>query len=843
MLVSLRWLRELCPALDASPDDIAQRLNACGLAVEGVTHFGAASEQVVVAVVRRVDAHPKKDKLSLVTVDGGQGEQTVVCGASNVPPPGGLVVLAPLGAHLPAAGLTIAPRAIAGVESAGMLCSESELGLAESSEGILILAPGTGPVGARLSDAIPSTSDVVFDISVTPNRPDALGHLGVARDLAAVYGLPFASPAAGTPAAVANLALNAMVTVHVQDGERCPLYAAGVVDDVTVAPSPDWVRHRLASVGVRSISNVVDVTNLLLLEFGQPLHAFDQAFLTGKETGKDAGKDADSDGPKEINVRLALPDEAFTTLDGVARKLDADDLVICDAERPVALAGVMGGKDSEIKATTRRVLLEAAYFHPRSIRRTARRHGLNTDASHRFERGVDWGAVPLVLERAKVLLTELAGGKAVPGIVAVHAGELERPTMRLRSRRLDALLGVKVPFDEATAILQRLGFDVRGANDGDERLVAEVRGASHRPDCSREVDLVEEVVRIRGLDTIPTVLPAILPQTPRTAGRFERRVFQEATALGLSEAITYSFVASKDLEKLGAPRPVVVLKNPQSEERNVMRTSLLPGLLDVLRRARRRGVGDLRSFSVGTRFLPAGGPSTSPSRPRYPEDIRALPEERPSFAAVLAGKRPSYLGAGEAVDVYDAKGIGVELVTRLTGREPSVTSMTDGERLPYLHPRGAAWLSVEGTRVGAFGPLHPDTVGAFDLDGPAQVVELDLDALEALGRPTPKFRPIPRLPPNSRDVAVVVDGKLPAADVAREIRTAAGDLCDSVELFDVFSGTGVPEGSRSLAYHVVYRDPKGATDPDAARTLTDEEVDQRHEKVRQALGRLGELRA
>jgi phenylalanyl-tRNA synthetase beta chain len=310
----------------------------------------------------------------------------------------------------------------------------------------------------------------------------------------------------------------------------------------------------------------------------------------------------------------------------------------------------------------------------------------------------------------------------------------------------------------------------------------------------------------------------------------------------MSEAITYSFVSHRDLEKLGAPRPSVILLNPQSEERNVMRTSLLTGLFDVVRRSRRRGVRDIRTFAIGTRFLPPSSAAASPTRPRGPEDA-VLPEERPSFAAVLAGDRPAYLSAGSEVDVFDAKGVAESLVVRLTGRSPHVVPMSREDRLPYLHPRGAAWLSVGEVIVGSFGPLHPDTVGTFDLDGPAQIIELDLPALEHLGHPTPKFRPIPRLPANTRDVSVVASATLAAEHIASEIRSAAGDLCDSVELFDVFAGQGVPEGARSLAYHVVYRDPKATTDPDAARTLTDDEVDKRHEKVKQAVQRLGELRA
>jgi phenylalanyl-tRNA synthetase beta chain len=571
----------------------------------------------------------------------------------------------------------------------------------------------------------------------------------------------------------------------------------------------------------------VDVTNLVLLELGQPLHAFDHALVAGAR----------------IIVRRAAEGEPFTTLDGVTRKLTAGDLVIADGDGPTALAGVMGGQKSEIRASTKRVILECAYFDPRGIRRTSRRQGLATESSHRFERGVDWGGLPFALERATALLAELSSGEVARGSILVRGATLERPMIRLRSKRLDALLGITIPFGEATAILQRLGFGVTAAVDEDGAPVAEVTGASFRPDVSREADLIEEVARIRGLESIPPVLPAILPQLPRVAGRFERDVLREAASLGLSEAITYAFVSEKEQAAIGAPRAVVSLDLPMSEDRNVMRTSLLPGLFDALRRARRRGEQGARLFTVGARFLPPSSTADLPSRPRMPEDAGKLPEERPSFAAILAGPRPSHLSRAEDVDVFDAKGLAVELVERLIGRTPTTSSMSSAERPPYLHPRGAASIDVGDVRVGSMGPVHPDVAESIDLGGTAQIVELDLAALEPLGRPTRQYKPIPRLPATSRDVALFAPESVSAAAIESAIRAAAGELCESVELFDVFAGGSVPEGSRSLAYHVVYRDPKAVTDPDAARTLTDEEVDRYHDRVREAVRTLGELRS
>lgn len=809
MRVSYNWLRELLPDLTLSPGEVAERLGAGGIAVDGMESRGAALTEVKVARVVRVEPHPKRSGLRLVTVDHGRGTQTVVCGASNVPDPGGLVALAPLGAKLPSLPGPLTAREIGGVPSEGMLVSEEELGLATASEGILVAPDLTGEPGTALSEVFPSAVDVIFELDVTPNRADALSHVGVARDLAALLGL--------TPRAEEDIEelppsaeLSRLVTVENRDLERCPHYGAGAVLDVTVRPSPAWLRWRLESLGVRAISNVVDVTNLILMEFGQPMHAFDLDRVRGGR----------------IVVRRAAAGEPFSTLDGVARKLDPDDLVIADGEGPTALAGVMGGLDSEIRATTRRVLLECAYFTPRGVRRTSRRHGLHTESSHRFERGVDFGAVPRVLERAKALLAELSGGRVVHGAIHARGPAEELPRITLRSRRLDSLIGDAVPFDQAIAILERLGFPVLGRSGKGPTAAVEVSAVSFRPDVRLEADLVDEVARVRGLDLVPTRLPAIAPQPPRPTGELERRALDAAVGAGLSEALTWAFVAPDALEKLSAPPPVVRLQNPLGEDRSVMRTSLLPGLLDALGRARRRGEARVRLFALGATFhepvkAPRGG-----ARPRLPEDVGALPTERLGLAALLAGPRLEHLTLGPPdVDVFDAKALAVELVERISGVTPSVRFAGGGERTRHLHPRGAAELFVEETLVGRFGPLHPDVCDSFELGGGAQVVELDLEALEPFGTRVPRYRGIPRLPAVTRDLSLVVADTVPAGTVAAALGKAGGELCESIAVAAEFRGGSVPAGTRSLTFRVVYRDPKSKTDAADARTLTDQEVD------------------
>jgi phenylalanyl-tRNA synthetase beta chain len=819
MRVSLRWLRELLPQLPKDADAVAKLLTDIGLAVDGVEDFSRRFDGCVIAEVVRFEPHPSRSSLRLVTVrrgDGASGEQTVVCGAPNVPDPGHLVVLAGIGANLPGVGFALERKAIGGVPSEGMLCSESELGVSDASDGIIVIAPSTFAPGTPLIEAYPELDDAIFELDITPNRPDALGHVGVARDLAARLAMPFALPEPpAVPAAqrVSVPRLDELITLENRSPERCPRYGAAAVVDVQIKPSPSWMAWRLQRLGIRPISNAVDITNWLLLLFGHPTHAFDLDRVRGAK----------------IIVRKAQPGEPFTTLDGVARTLEADDLVIADGEAPSALGGVMGGADSEIRGETKRILLECAYFVPTGIRRTAKRHAMHTESSHRFERGVDWSALSHVLKYGQALLATLADARVIDEQRIVGDAPIPLPQMRLRSARLDALLGIPVPFNEARAILERLGFGVAATNASDApaaELV--VTGASHRPDVNLEADLIEEVARIRGLDRIPTTLPRMLPQPQRTVGKLEREVVATAVNLGLSEALLYGFVAPSALEKLMAPPSPVVLDNPLSEDRSVLRTSLLPGLLDAVGRSRRRGDPMVRLFSVGSVFLPPGSPRSATAerlRPRLSDDVAALPVEESRFAAVLAGPRPSWLKKPEDVDVFDAKGLAVELCERLLGQSVSVRHCPESLTTRHLHPRGAAQVLVGSRVIGHFGPLHPDVVDAFDLGESLQVVEIDIAAVEEIGRSVPRYSPIARLPAIVRDVSFELSDAVAAGEVTELIRSAAGELCESVELFDLFTGGALPKDKRALAFRIVYRDPKARTQPDNARTLTDAEVD------------------
>ena len=801
MKASFEWIRSLVPELRASPEELAARFTAAGLEVEAVHAYGAGIDPCVVAEVISVRPHPTKSGLRLVTVDRGGARPEVVCGAPNVPDPGGLVVLAPLETHLPAKGVTIASRIIGGIVSEGMLCSEQELGLDggsaarsgqhdEGGAGILVLPDGCAAPGTPLIKAVSAARDTIFEIGLMPNRPDGLGHLGLAREAAALYGIAFRPTGHPAPKEEVVGNFDALVRIRIEDAERCPHYGAAAVLDVRTGPSPLAVRYRLAALGVRSISNVVDVTNLMMLLYGHPMHAFDLDQVRGAA----------------IVVRRATKGESLTSLDGVDRTLSEDDLVICDADGPIALAGVIGGARSEIGKATRRVLLECAYFEPRGVRRASRRHGLHTESSHRFERGVDHGDTRAALAHAAALVAELAGGSVVAPSKIVLGKPLERQHVRFRSARLDKLLGVRVPWREASEILGRLGFESNEPMPGE----LDVLVPSHRPDVTREVHLIEEVARVRGLEAIPMTLPAIRPvlaaeRAPETCEAMVRRTRAAAVHLGLSETLIYGFVSARSLETMRAPVAAVNLKNPLSENQSVMRTSLLPGLADALARAVRHGERNVRIFATGSLFLPSAA--------------RSLPDERLAFAAILAGERPSYLARPELVDVWEAKGVAVGMLERLTGRTPSIIK---AEPL-HLHPRGAGLLEIEGERVGLFGPLHPDIIETLELPSETIVVELDLAAIAAAGQRSPKFAPLPRFPPSTRDVALVVKTDIRAGDVEGAVRDAAGELAEEVRLFDRFVGGSIPAEHASLAFHVVYRSHE--------RTLTDAEVDAIHAKV------------
>ncbi|HWE30644.1 MAG TPA: phenylalanine--tRNA ligase subunit beta, partial [Polyangia bacterium] len=654
MKVSLSWLRELVDGnIDA--DTLANKLTMAGFEIEGRTPFAPISGVIVARVVAK-RPHPEANKLTLVDVEVGDGKPAtqVVCGASNVPAPGGLVLWARPGATLPG-GITLGEKPVRGIMSPGMLCAEDELGLGTSHEGILVLhaADGLQP-GDDFARKL-GLPDEIWEVNVTPNRPDGLGHVGVAREAAALLGLPLKLPAlpkiklAGAPA-----------KVELVDADGCPRYAALVVEGVTVKPSPIGVRLRLAALGVRPISNVVDATNLTMLLWSQPLHAFDLDRLAGGG----------------VSIRAALGGETIVTLDGQTRALaQGQDLVIADDNGPVAIAGVMGGAGSEVSDKTTRLLLESAHFAPARVRRTAKRLGLHTEAAHRFERGTDPNAPADVALRLAQQIVELSGGKIVGSLADVYPQPQKPTTLTLRVARTTEILGLALPAAEQARILGSIGIATKA--DG-ETLKATI--PTWRPDLTREIDLIEEIARLHGYERVPATLP-ILREPPgpmRGAAEIVNDTARDALrGLGLDEVITYGFVGPAQLAAIDPEATPVRVVNPLREDQAVMRTTLVPGLCATLQRNLTRGNHDVRIFEVGAAF--------------FARDGQELPEERWHVAGLLHGRGDGWLKPGAVVDFFDGKGVCEELLAALGHRaefQPSHEA--------WLHPGQQASLHVAG---------------------------------------------------------------------------------------------------------------------------------------------------
>ena len=810
MLVSYRWLQELCP-VDADVTEVARRISLAGLEVEAMEEKGRGLDGVVIAEVRAKSPHPKRDKLTLVRVFDGEDELDVVCGAANVPEPGGRVLFARSGSVLPN-GMEIAPRKVGGVESNGMICSEAELDIGADAEGIFVVDLEVDALpGMPIADAL-DLRDVILDIGLTPNRPDCLGHVGIAREIGVLFGAPYEPRKAAGPrrtfsagkafeASQPTVALQPLwdteselgdtpelpeVSVEIVDGDRCPRYGAALVSGVEVAPSPFWLRYRLHNLGLRALSNVVDATNLILLEWGHPIHGFDLHELRGSK----------------VVVRLAADGEKMATLDGIERAFTVDDLLICDGEGPVAVAGVMGGLDSEIRDETSDVLIECAYFDPRSIRRTSRRLGLHTDSSHRFERGVDPEAIPRVLASAASLIAELGGGEVATTAIDCIAAPYEPRTIVLRPSRAAQLLGTPVTADECLTILRSLGCRI--TDQSDDAITADA--PSWRPDLQREVDLIEEVARVRGYDEIPTAVPRVHPSEAGTPGLLKTvdALRDAAVAAGLYEAINYGFVSTEELRKARVSTETVALANPLSEERAVMRTSLMPGLSGAAARAQRHGATEARLFEIARTFEPGD---------------ETLPREETTLAIALAGDRDGWIGGAKPFDLYDGKGVVEAILDRVFGRLPM---LAPGDLPPFMHPKRSAEIILAGRPVGFVGEIHPDVGDDLGLVGRVVYAELDVAALYALAEelgPT-QAEGLPKFPAVTRDIAMLVREEFTAGEIAAALSEASKGLAESVALFDLYRGGQIPEGHRSLAFRVTYRDPDA--------TLTDKRVDKVH---------------
>ena len=790
------WLKQYVAA-EFGPREIAARLTMLGLEVDAVEPLYPNLEGVCVGLVLTVARHPNADRLSLCTVDDGSGTpRKVVCGAPNVRA-GMFTPLALPGAVLPG-DFKIKASKIRGERSEGMLCADRELGLAEAqaeSGGIMDLDPAQFPdlvPGAPIARVL-GLADTMIEVDLTPNRPDCAGVIGLAREIAGAAGLPLQKPlSATTPLNGGELPFK--VELEAPD---CLRYCARLIRGVKIAPSPWWLRQRLLAVGLRPINNVVDITNYVMMEYGQPLHAFDFDRLAGGV----------------IRVRRAAAGEKMATLDGVERQLTPEMLLIADEARPVAVAGIMGGGDSEVRPETVNILLESACFEATSVRRTAAALKLSTDSSYRFERGVDPQLAPWAMERAVRLLVELAGGEVLPGGLDLQQGIIPPPRLTLRLQRVNDLLGTDLDLDTVAARLA--GIEIYGEKIGGQSL--QIQPPSFRVDLEREVDLIEEVARLVGYEQIPTTMPSVTMELPAAGGADQRPLIKAImTAQGCSEAVNYSFVNPAHADWLGLAadderRKMLPLLNPLSEEQSVMRTTLLPGLLENARHNINHQSLDLRLFELGKIF--------------YPRAENELPREEERMAALFGGRRhpgSPLLWEGEApVDLHDLKGLLEELLRGL--RRPAPELVRVGAAPSYAEP-GSVLSLIHGDEIlGECGKIAPKVLKAFGIKQELLYLDLSVSRLLALPVARPVFTPLPRFPAVKWDLALLVPEETAADALLAAIREAGGKLLEQVEIFDVYRGKNIEPGRKSVAFAIHYRD--------AERTLNEETVGEVHRKI------------
>jgi phenylalanyl-tRNA synthetase beta chain len=794
MRVPVAWLREYCSP-DLSTAEIAERFDLTGTEIARIERVGVGdTDRFVVGRVLDAEQHPDADRLTVCKVDVGAGEpEQIVCGAPNVAA-GQVVAVARPGALMPD-GTKLGKAKLRGVESSGMILAEDEVGISDAHAETMVLPDDLTP-GEPLAPHLPITDEVI-ELEITPNRPDCLSVYGIARELHAATGAPLAEDPTDRDVEPSNeqRATSNEVSIEIADPDICLRFTGRVFEEVKVGPSPLWLKQRLTAAGQRPISNVVDITNYVMLLTGQPVHAFDLDEVRGKQ----------------IIVRRAKPGETMTTLDGVERQLDPDMAMVCDAEGPSGIAGVMGGQISEVSDKTTRVLMEMATWVGPNILETSKRLGLRSEASARFEKQLHPDQAIAAQRLAARLMVELCGARFVPGTIDVYPEPVPPRTVSLRSARVEKLLGQQIPVDESAAILGRLGFDVPAPAEEMEVGVPGFRDA----DVRREADLIEEVARIYGLDKLPTTLPAREKAVGglTQAQRLQRRMEDAMRDRGLFEVVTWSFTAPETLERLRLGNvPLLRLANPLSEDQSVMKPLLLPGLLDVAERNAAYGrVG--ASYFESARVYRMAGPLDSPGNGSPGGAVPVA--ERHHLAAYVPG------------DFFVVKGVLEGLLESI--RVPF--TVEPGER-PFLHPGRSASVVVgdDEQKLGWIGELHPLVSRTWDLPGGA-AFEVDLGALAEIPGGPHGYRPVSTFPAVVQDIAVVVDDDVPAADVEATVRAAGGDLLERLRLFDVYRGEQVGEGSKSLALRLEFRAPD--------RTLTDEEVAEVRARIEQDLAELG----
>lgn len=787
MLFSLNWIKEFVD-VSMADSELSDKLTMSGFEVDGVAVKGAALDGVITVKILEKIKHPNADKLSLCQVDTGVDTRQIVCGATNMEV-GDVVPLATVGTHLPG-DFKIKKSKIRGEVSEGMLCSEVELGVADDADGLLILPKDT-KAGLDIDEVLSgkAESDSIFDIAITPNRPDCFSVRGMAREIAVELDSKFKEKK--IKYIESGSKTTDLVSVKIEKGTNCRRYMAVVVEGVKIAPSPTWIKNKLEVYGIRSINNVVDITNLVMLEYGHPMHGFD----------------LDKIKSKKIVVRVAKDKEIIKTLDEVERKLNSSVTVITDGDKPIAVAGIMGDQESQVSGDTTNVLLECAYFDNASIRRASRKLGLSTDSSYRFERGIDIGGLELAIQRAASLMSEICSGTISEGIIDEYVDPIETKEVGFRIDRAQSILGLKLNKKNVRNTFEALGIE---CSEREGKFFA--TPPTYRGDITFEEDLIEEIARLTGFDSIPAKMPVatLTKETVDSTHSLKNKIRNILVGAEMMEVINYSFVPPSFTNTFASNSEPVEILNPLADNESVLRDSLIPSLLNNATYNIDRESDSLRLFELGPAFLNKKGVVT----------------EKWKVSGLLYGNRDAKHWSQDDVglDFYDLKGVVIRLLKGLKIDEKIEINPSEG--CDFLHPTRGAFLSKRGNskeNIGFFGELSPKLQGALGFKNPPYVFEIDINSLVQLCKNTINYKGLPKFPASSRDVAMVVKQGVKYSDIEKQISSESTKVIEIIELFDVYYGKGIPEDSKSLALRVTYRLPDG--------TLKSTEVDALHSKV------------
>lgn len=783
MKISLNWLKEYIDLSGISFGEIESNLTMCGLEVESYENQQQIYADFFVAKVVEAVRHPNADKLSLCKVFDGKDTLQIVCGAPNVAA-NQKVVLGKIGAVIPQNNLKLTKAKIRGVESFGMLCSEAELMISNDHSGIMVL-PADLTEGTPITEAL-GLNDIVFEIGITPNRPDALSHVGVARDLAAIFNKELILPQ--FPDSSDSQDAKNIFSIKVNDPALCPRYSAKIVKNVTVHDSPDWLKDKLKAVGLRPINNIVDITNFILMELGQPLHAFDLAYLEGNQ----------------IIVKTAGDVSSFKTLDSKERKIYSDTLLICDARKPVAIAGIMGGENSEVTADSKDILIESAYFNPSSVRKSSKLLGLSTDSSYRFERGCNPEITLQAVERAAELIASISGGTVIAGCIDIYPQKISKPSITLRFEQIRRILGYTIGKEKIKNILTSLGFDVSSETESEMIVLAPL----FRPDCEREIDLIEEIARIYGYSYIPPVERiAISLEKKNDDSAFSAKLKNIFVGLGFNEAYANTLLSEKTARLFGNP---IQMLNPQSIDLSFLRTSLIPGAIEIVAKNINVSEKNLRIFEIGSVFNKVNSEITSFND--FTEDQKAM------FLVTGEANPEEWLAKPRKFEFFDIKSyINLIVSNFLLDNFISYSYYSNRNNLFDLSCDLTFHKDGENTQIGFGGSISKTVLKEYGINQEVFCFEFSVSQMKAIQAPLPKFKDLLRFPKIKKDFAFIFDSEVTFDEIKNFIIKNSSELLKEISLFDVYQHETIGDGKRSLAFNLVYFDFN--------RTLTDEEID------------------